>query len=72
MTGNERRIIQYDLNMKELRRFNSIKEATISLLGYKMSRYANYYSHIHQCLRGNRSKSAYGFIWRYEWEKDKK
>ena len=72
MIDNRRRVIKYDLEMNEIERFDSIKEAVIPLIGHRLSKYNTYNSGIIRCLTGHRNiKSAYGFIWRYEWKKDK-
>jgi hypothetical protein len=53
-----KKIIQYDLNGKFIRTFDSIKDA-YKALGKKESSSA-----INNCCNG-RSNSAYGYIWRY-------
>lgn len=53
------KVIQYDLNMNQIEKYDSIVEALIALGKNKKSRVS-----IVNCCRG-RAKSAYGFIWRY-------
>lgn len=54
---NQHEVIQYDLNMNEIQRFDSIASASKYLGGKKDAG-------IKQCVYG-RNKTAYGFIWRY-------
>lgn len=53
----QKEVIQYDLNMKEIRRFESPRAASDYLGGGKSPG-------IRQCIYG-KNKTAYGYIWRY-------
>ena len=55
-TGHKRKIIQYNLDMSEIKKFNTIKEASIEL---KIS-----LSCIKDVLK-NKQKSSKGFIFKY-------
>jgi len=70
VSDTSRKIIQYDMNMKELNRFDSITKAARYLIGVKRSKEATYRVGINKCCTGTDCrKSAYGYIWRYNFEK---
>ena len=55
--SNQKTVIQYDLQMNEIKRFDSIVSASRSLGGGKSAG-------IKQCIYG-KNKTAYGYKWRY-------
>ena len=54
---NQKEVVQFDMNMNEIRRFESPQAASNFLGGGKSPG-------IRQCIYG-KNKSAYGYIWRY-------
>lgn len=50
-------VMQYDMDGTFIKRWNSIKDATYSIVGHKSGR-------IVDCLKG-RCASAYGYMWKY-------
>lgn len=57
-------VIQYDLKMEEINRFESLTIATNWLIDNNITRNLKAKSNIGSCCQ-NKVKTAYGFIWRY-------